>query len=209
MFLFNPDDYPTQTRRGGLPYTKPVQIHILKWLHDPSSRATEQPFKVIRLEDLGLSLQGGKSVRSLINRDWIIESTKAFPETRYQITWRGIKALKILSASGKKHHADDMCSSCRKRPRHQYPSRLHTYCLECIREKKRKTVRFKGHMHDPNKLCSRCHERKRRVAASGEVYVYCETCQRAIWRQRHQIRRATKKPAQVRQTRPTITTHKG
>jgi hypothetical protein len=182
--IFNPDEYPAQTRRGGLPYTKPVQIHILKYLYDPASRSTEQPFRIVILKDLGLTSHSRASIQSLIARDWIIESTKAFPETRHQITSRGIKALKTLMQSGKKYHAGELCSRCHQKPRHQYPSRLHTYCIDCIRQTQRKRRQFKGYGDDPLRVCSRCHKGKRRISSGGRVYAYCTNCLRIRGRER-------------------------
>jgi hypothetical protein len=96
-----------------------------------------------------------------------------------------------LNEASRKQHADHLCSNCRQRPRKQYPSRLHTYCLECITEKKRKTYKFKGNMHNPNKICSRCKRAPRRIASSGQAYVYCAECVRQTSLESH--RRCRKK----------------
>jgi len=182
-FLFNAGDYPVEIQRQGVPTTRPAQAHILKWLYDPSLRPVEQPFKTIDMKFLGLSYKSKPSIKTLEKRDWIIASTKVFAETRYQITSRGIAALKIINLSGPQHHADELCSNCRQHPRKRYPSRLDTYCQACINQKRRKARAFKGNQLDPFKLCARCRDQKRHTTPSGRVDVYCRSCRNAMYRE--------------------------
>ncbi len=104
----------------------------------------------------------GRTLWSLLNRDWIFKSP-GLDGVRYKLTGRGLKALKVYEPTLRRD--DGICPACGIRPRNVYPGgREYGYCAECEREHKREG------------LCPRCKERPKHVARTGRVASYCLQC---------------------------------
>lgn len=101
--------------------------------------------------------------------------------------------------NGRRLNPETLCSRCKQRPRHVYPSgNMITYCYECradIRkeEKQRQAIRLLEQLQtDSPPLCIRCKSAPR-YSTGKTVYDYCYTCYRETqneWMRRHKLRAA-------------------
>lgn len=164
--------------REGLPLATSKMLAVLKRLIGA------------KRNDMGfIPLDGvhGRTIWSLVERDWIIEQDGPDGVSRYRITGRGEKAYRVYSKPSR-YHFDGLCPDCRERPRVGNLG----YCRECHRARQLRTYREKGHQSKPGAICPRCQERPRHTYPSGHMIAYCLPCRdvmRAEERQRKHARR--------------------
>lgn len=106
------------------------------------------------------------TVRALVRRDWIVNSTKV---GGMMLTGRGIKALRELDTPGKR--MDGICPRCGERPREGG-----SYCLPCrlayARERRAKSGLTGNRPDRPCRLCGQ----PRYVSPNGYVASLCIVC---------------------------------
>lgn len=125
----------------------------------------------------------GRTLRSLIQRDWIVKSIapKNLDRSRYKITGRGLKACEIYEIPPEEYDPrrfDGICSRCEERERGYFSTgRIKAYCDDCIKQIQNRKYRLFGHQKKQG-LCPECKMRPKHVMASGEVRSYCQPCRR-------------------------------
>lgn len=153
-------------KRRDLPLITPPMMKVLLDLR--AAAEADSPF---------IHLPGvhGNTLNSLLARDWIFASPGS-DGTRYKITGRGLKALKVYEPTLRR--SDGICPDCGKNPKHVAASgRVDGYCIDCLR----KTQRRKYHLNigkNPDTLCPRCKKRPRHRQPSGSVITWCKECDR-------------------------------
>lgn len=156
-------------KRRDLPLCTPPMMKVLLELR--AAAEADSPF---------IHLPGvhSRTLRSLLNRDWIFKSPGS-DGTRYKVTGRGLKALKVYEPTLRR--TDDICPTCGIRPKKVYPGGSKGgYCDECEREHKRKQLKLKGKQLNPDGLCPRCKERPKHKTRKGGVRSYCNVCKKEL-----------------------------
>jgi hypothetical protein len=167
-------------KRANLPGASERMLVVLRCLE----QSKEQEFPFVFLEGVGK-----KTIRALIERDWIFESP-GLDGVRYKITLNGSKALAAYSTSP--YRSDGICPRCGLRPRHMAANgTLQPYCIECKRQQGNRAYALKGNRLKPDGLCASCKEKPRHVYPSGYVIPYCKECRR-------EMRKAEKRRRQAR-----------
>lgn len=120
-----------------------------------------------------------RTLEALFERDWIFASP-GLDGTRYKITGRGLKALKVYEPVIKRH--DGLCPDCGERPKHiTRNGRVEGYCKICLGKSSRRKYRL--HIgKNPNALCPRCKKRTRARLPGGNVTTYCAKCNKVLKR---------------------------
>jgi hypothetical protein len=156
----------------GMPEMTRTMMDILCRL---AAARDEQGYQLIPLPGLR-----GNTRKALPQRDWMFESTLVFAEPRYQITGRGVEALKLYSLPLEPRRHDDICPTCELRPvAYSASGKRGGYCKECRAElDKRKQQRRHGGRR-PHQLCPVCGERERQVFPGGKIASYCAECRQA------------------------------
>lgn len=117
-----------------------------------------------------------RTIRALVERDWIVAGTLRQP--LYRITGRGKAAREVFLKPGRR--LDGICPRCCKRPRGWYQTGARkAYCDECLKQAQNRQHALKGRQLDPHGVCATCKQRPRLVRASGDVCIYCAECRRA------------------------------
>lgn len=154
-------------QRRGLPMMTRRMFNILRRLR--TADEGDAPF--ITLDDVHK-----RTINSLVARDWIVASKKAFGEVRYRITGRGLKALKVYEVPSEKR-SDGLCPRCGVNERRVYDTgRLSAYCEDCENHHNRRQYAMKGHQYVPGRLCPDCGERPRHECSTGFIKPYCHEC---------------------------------
>lgn len=157
-------------RRGDLPAMTGRMHTVLKRLVDAKRGDLFMP----ALMDVH-----GRTLRALVERDWIAES-RGLDGMRYYITGRGIKAYAVYSRGG--HRFDGMCR-CGQRPRGYYSTgKRKPYCNVCLALYARRRFKLKGYQLKAETPCSRCKKRPRHVYPSGKRITYCTHCRQVLRR---------------------------
>ena len=145
------------------------QMQILQFLE----QSKRQGFEFVTLPKLH-----PKTLRVMQEQDWIFASPGE-DGTRYKITLRGIKALRIFEQPTRRF--DDLCPNCCDRPKHRYSTGTKAgYCLDCIHELAARAYKRRGYGIRPDRLCSRCHKFPVYVRPSGKVLTYCLHCKNVM-----------------------------
>lgn len=162
--MAEPTDW-TMRHRDGLPSCTYRMLAVLQTLR--AAKQADCPFVLLP----GIHK---RTLNALTERDWIFESD-APDGTRYTITGRGLKALKVYSEPNR-YRTDGLCKDC-GRPRKQAKSGYtYIYCDECQKQHNNRAYRLKGNQLKPDGLCARCGKRQRHTYPSGHTIPYCKPC---------------------------------
>jgi hypothetical protein len=164
-------------RFKGHPMITAIMMLVLRHL----KAAQDQDWEWIELPDY----VHPATTKALLDRDWIVEAS-ANGHTRYGLTKRGERYLRLYECPREKRHSDGLCPTCRERPRHVYASGLVAgYCYQCEKTY-RKALRKMGRPQKKvGRLCSKCRTRTAHVHPSGKAATYCKVCiseKRREWR---------------------------
>lgn len=153
-------------KRQGLPCITRHLLAILQLLRDTRQKREFLPLPGVHR----------RTIRSLLKRDWIIETRELLPQSHFDITGRGEKALRVYEAPSRKH-SDGLCPACRETPVHVYNTGTPAgYCKACLKEHHSKQYALKGHQYQPDVLCPDCGVRNRHVCSTGFIKPYCHAC---------------------------------
>jgi len=159
-------------KRANLPQCSELMVDVMQQLREADG--------FIRLNDVH-----GKTLRSLLNRDWIICS---FPrknpnDKKYKLTNRGQKALEIYEIPPDEYDLrrfDNICCRCGERERGVFKSgNPMPYCKPCFRRMQARRYRLFGYQKKHG-VCPRCNERQKHVTKTGRVRSYCVPCRREM-----------------------------
>lgn len=124
------------------------------------------------------------TLRALARRDWIIASASTVDGTKYKLTGRGAKALRVFSIPTESRRRDGMCPACEKRPKAFTPNgKPYGYCYECYRQKRNRHFRLFGKRSKPGHVCPRCNLREVYKSGSGRSNTYCRECKNELHRE--------------------------
>lgn len=187
----SPDDFPKQIQLQGMPIITRIQFSVLLQLYDDALPDARQVFKALVLPGDKQRAGGLKaSALSLQKRDYIV----GMPDnSAFKITLRGVRILKAcLVRCLPKDEAwrNGLCFRCRQKPRHQMPSRLHSWCLDCIHENQTQAEAAGQRRANPEYPCARCGTEGRYTSANGTVYMYCKACKVQISAEKRTRRQA-------------------
>lgn len=158
-------------REGFQPMSGQMQ-DVLTYMREQRDRGCE-------FVELRYPLAHGKTIKTMIERDWIFESP-GVDGVRYKITHRGLKALQAYAC--KPYRKDGICPRCGQKPRHVRSSGdLDSYCIDCLRVIGRRKQAL-GKFGDPNRPCSRCGKRPRHRFPGGKLSTYCQHCGKVVRR---------------------------
>lgn len=163
-----------QRRRSGIVMSS-MQFDVLAFLRD--AKAQDMPF---------IHLPGvyKRTLNSMVAQDWIFASPGS-DGTRYKITHRGERALKIFTPVLRRD--DGLCPTCGLRPRRiKADGKYYGYCVPCESVYKKAMYRLGRHRIDPDRLCSSCKKRPLHRMSGGKLSTYCTEC-------RHDQRKAEKR----------------
>lgn len=161
-----------QRGRRGLPQMTSYMMPVLQFLRD----AKREGWTFVALDKVH-----GKTLNTLLERDWVFESVGIDGSVKHSITERGLQALKVYEP--KLRRDDGMCPECEGQPVHRYKSgRKAGYCKDCLSKRaKDNYVRRVGQAR-PDRLCSRCRKFPRYVRPSGRCIPYCLHCKNVLGR---------------------------
>jgi hypothetical protein len=112
--------------------------------------------------------------RSLVGRDWAVQSNGIDGSLKYKLTGRGEKALEVFSEL--RRRGDRMCPACGEREKHVYGSgKSAGYCLPCVKRIDKERREKCGYQKKPG-ICPMCGEREKHITPSGRVRSYCKPC---------------------------------
>lgn len=161
-----PKHWEKTRKRGNLAGTTWNMIRVLGDLMDDEWKY---------LED-----EHGRTIKSLIRRDWIVRSPgRDLDRTRYKITGRGKKAFMVYSDdSYNDRRYDGICPECGERERVTRSSGKQAgYCRECEnRLCRRKSVRTSKRVQIAT--CPRCKKSEKHQYPGGMFSSYCLQCTR-------------------------------
>lgn len=158
-------------KRRDLPLMTPPMMLVLIALR--AAAEADSPF--IHITDVH-----PRTLNSLVSRDWIFASP-GMDGTRYRITGRGLKALKVYEPV--EYRRDGICPDCGKNPKHVTRSgRVECYCAGCLKKMGKRKYRL-GIGKNPETLCPRCKQRPRHREPGGAVNTYCKECGRVLKRE--------------------------
>lgn len=128
----------------------------------------------------------GRTLKGLMERDWIFESRGIDGDVKYKITGRGLDALELYEPN--RQRRDGICPRCGIRPRHvAHTGRRMAFCVECERARgRRKRVNGKAN-GDITRPCSRCKKRPRLQYPGGHYSSYCHHCAVVMHRRSNRI----------------------
>lgn len=161
-------------KRANLPICTAKMLDVLKQLRE--GYQADRPF--MYLDDVH-----GRTIRSLIYRDWIVKSVdrKGLDRPRYKITGRGLKACAIYEVPPEEYdirRSDGICPRCCERPRGVYSTgRRKAYCDDCTQLRNQRRYHFFGYQKKPG-LCPTCNKLPKHITGSGSVRSYCLPCRR-------------------------------
>jgi hypothetical protein len=185
----SPDDFPKFIQLLGLPIISRLQFSILLALYDPTLPDGRQCLKALTLPTDPHQRAGYRaSLKSLMKRDYITGTRDA---SQCWITLRGVKVLReILQRCIPKDAArrEHLCCRCKQRPRHQRPTYLHSWCLECTRAYEQRDRSLGLKRPNPDLPCARCKSAARYTSASGIASQYCPACKVVVQREKRQAR---------------------
>jgi hypothetical protein len=161
-------------RRANMEICTITMIEVMQRLR--ASRDAGQPFTY--LDDVH-----GRTICSLIMRDWIVRSIapKGEDRPRYSLTGRGSKALQVYeipSIEYNERRFDGICSRCCEQPLGQWTTgRKKPYCNECMRKVANRKYALFGRQ-TKLRICPDCNKRQVHITASGHIRGYCRECER-------------------------------
>lgn len=161
-------------RRANLDSCTDMMLEVMRRL--VAAKKSGNPY--IYLDDVH-----GRTLRSLMKRDWLVRSIApgGIDRTRYAITSRGVKAFKVYSIPSSEYDErrfDNICCRCGKNERGTFSTgTLKPYCDDCLKATNNRKYKLFGYQKKPG-LCSACGKRPKHVMASGEVRSYCLECRR-------------------------------
>jgi hypothetical protein len=166
-------------QRGGIPSITSTMMGVLRHLR----QAKRDEYAYQTLSDVH-----GRTINALLERDWIAESP-GYDGTRYYLTGRGEKALKVYERPTR--HFDGLCSQCEERPRgHWSNGNLKPYCDECQRTLNNRRYHDMGNRYREGQTCPRCGERERHTYPSGFTIGYCLECRTAMRKEERERKHA-------------------
>lgn len=177
-------------KRRGLPGISPYMLAALKSLREAKENAKESGFPGEAFAELpGLHKH---TLRALLdfNRDWIVAETltETVGGTRYAITARGLKALKVYEPELRRN--DGICPDCGLRPKHVYTTgRKAGYCAVCLSKQAKWRDQHGLYKGVPDRPCSRCKKKPRHQLPGGRLITYCKRCNQTLKRQGRRRRR--------------------
>jgi hypothetical protein len=129
-----------------------------------------------------MDLQGvHKNTLNFLQREDYIFASPGIDGTRYKITYRGLKVLRIFEQPTR--NFDDMCPTCCERPKHFYNTgRKAGYCKECLGEMSKRAYKRKGYGIRQDRMCSRCRKFPVHVRKNGRAITYCMHCKNVLGR---------------------------
>lgn len=189
----SPDEFPKYIQLQGLPGITRTQFGILLQLYDDTLPDTHQVLRALVLPP-NIQRVGcfKSSARTLQQWDYVVGTRDG---TLYYITSRGVHVLKAILARCLPKDAarqNNLCFRCRQNPRHQMPSKLHSWCLSCIQSNQRRAAAEGQRQTNAHLPCARCKTGTRYISDSGLASQYCKPCKIAAQkgkRQRDQSRR--------------------
>ena len=161
-------------KRANLALCTIAMLDVLKLLREAHNN--DNPF--LYLDDVH-----GRTIRSLINRDWIVKSIapKKIDRPRYKITGRGLKACAIYEIPSEEYDArrwDGICCRCNERERGIYDNgKIKPYCDVCMSKMYKRKYALFGYQKKEG-VCPMCNERPKHIMPSGQVRSYCLPCRR-------------------------------
>lgn len=181
----SPDHFPRLIQLRGLPLIGRLQFSILLALYDANLPDARQVFKALPLPADKMRAIGYRaSLKSLCKRDYIVGS---HVDGWYQITLRGVRMVKeILQRCLPKdeRYQQKLCCRCKKNPRVQRPTFLHSWCKECIQKSQRRSEELGLRRMRADLPCARCKEGARCASKSGIVSQYCKPCKTQVTKEK-------------------------
>ena len=160
--------------RANLPSCTQKMVEVMQRLRECENKSIPFP----SLEDVH-----GRTIWSLMKRNWIMCISLSELQPIYRITKRGLKALSIYEippAEYDQRRYDGICCRCETNERGYYSTgTMKPYCDDCLKKIAARKFELFGYQKNPG-ICPKCQKREKHITASGNVRSYCQPCRRKL-----------------------------
>lgn len=133
------------------------------------------------------------SIKRLLADDCIVRSKNPDGTFAYQITGRGVHALKIFGSPTEQNRKDGICPHCEEKPRDPKLK----YCRECYNAMKLQRYHTRPKRYrKPGGICPKCGKNIRHTTPGGTTLSVCLECNREYQREYKRRKTAERRKAQ-------------